>query len=261
MSKIRVSRFIFGTASLFNAGNGQHRRHLLESAVAHGFTHFDTAPYYGFGMAERDLAPVLKAHPEVTFTTKVGIYSPGGENQPWWAVFGRKAAGKLIPALSRPTVDFSIRRAQTALDGSLRRTGRDAVDIYLLHDPQFELVHSDEWLKWLETCQQSGKVRQFGLALTAGMLQPFLQARSGLCRILQVLDSLDGREADILGPYGKPLQITYGYVSDAVQRGSPMTVTQILTKAVVRCPHSAIIVSTTQPDRMAQYARIPDLAA
>ncbi|MDM0112746.1 aldo/keto reductase [Variovorax sp. J22R133] len=261
MSDIRVSRFIFGTASLFNAGNAIRRRRILESAIDNGFTHFDTAPYYGFGMAERDLAPVLKTHPGVSFTTKVGLYSPGGENQPYWAVFARKAAGRLAPSVSRPALDFSIRRAQTALEGSLRRTGRNAVDIYLLHDPTFELVNTDEWLRWLEACTQSGKVRHFGLALTADMLRPFLQAHSGLCRILQVLDSLDGREADILGQFGKPLQITYGYVSDAFKRGGDMTVTQILKKAMARCPHSAIIVSTTRPERMAQYASIPEATA
>ena len=261
MSDIRISRFIFGTASLFNAGNGRRRRYVLESAVATGFTHFDTAPYYGFGMAEQDLAPVLKAHPGVSFTTKVGLYSPGGENQPSWAIFGRKAVGRLAPAISRPAVDFSVRRAQAALEGSLRRTGRDTVDFYLLHDPPFELVHADEWLRWLEACVRAGKVRHFGLALTADLLRPFLQARSGLCRIVQVLDTLDGREADILGQYGKPLQITYGYVSGAFKQGGDMTVTQILTEAMARCPHSAIIVSTTKPGRMAQYASLPEPAA
>src|SRR6516225_11112572 len=97
-----VSRFSFGTAGLFNVGRANARANLLAAAYDHGFTHFDTAPYYGFGVAERDLRPLLRAHPEVTVATKVGIYSPGGEAQPGAAVLLRKAAGKVLPSLSRP---------------------------------------------------------------------------------------------------------------------------------------------------------------
>ena len=105
---LQVSRFIFGTAGLFNAGGLKRRLELLESAFDQGVTHFDTAPYYGFGAAERAMKPFLARHPEATVTTKVGIYSPGGERQPDGLVFLRKAAGRVIPAISRPTIDWSL---------------------------------------------------------------------------------------------------------------------------------------------------------
>ena len=79
---LTVSRFVFGTSSLFNVRGRANRMALLEEAIAQGFTHFDTAPYYGFGHAERDLAPVLRRHPDVGVTTKVGLCSPGGGAQP-----------------------------------------------------------------------------------------------------------------------------------------------------------------------------------
>lgn len=88
---LSVSRFSFGTASLFNVGSSKMRANLLAAAFDNGFTHFDTAPYYGFGTAERDLKPLLKAHPDITVATKVGIYSPGGEAQSTASVFLRKA--------------------------------------------------------------------------------------------------------------------------------------------------------------------------
>lgn len=253
---LRCSRFIFGTASVFNAGNATSRRRLLDAAVAGGFTHFDTAPYYGFGMAERDLAPVLKANPSCTFTTKVGLYSPGGESQNALFIFGRKAAGRLLPALSRATVDFSVRRAQQALEGSLRRTGRETVDLYMLHEAEIDLVNTDEWLTWLQACVHDGKIRHFGLAVTAGRLEAFLKAGSPLASVAQIPDSLDGREADLLSRYGKPMQITYGYVSDARRRGSSLSAAQVLSQALARNRDGAIIVSTTQADRGGQYARI-----
>ena len=77
-TELAVSKFIFGTANLFSAGTNKKRQEILSAAVDVGFSHFDTAPYYGFGLAESDLARIFKEHPELTFTTKVGIYPPGG---------------------------------------------------------------------------------------------------------------------------------------------------------------------------------------
>ncbi len=79
---LQTSRFIFGTSSLLSVGSRRRRQRLLGAAVAQGFTHFDTAPYYGFGAAERDLAPVLRTQPDIGVTTKVGIYPRGGAEQP-----------------------------------------------------------------------------------------------------------------------------------------------------------------------------------
>lgn len=255
---ISVSRFVFGTASLFNCGNAAKRNTLLSAAVEAGFTHFDTAPYYGFGAAERDLAPILKAHPAVTVTTKVGIYSPGSEAQPDAAVFLRKAAGRFIKSISRPTIDFTLARATSALEGSLRRLGRDVVDIYTLHEPQIEMLDTDEWRRWLERCIVEGKVRTFGLALTIDKLEPFLDADTGLDRFVQMEDSLAGKEADVLARNGRAMQITYGYVSAALRTGSAISVQDVLAQALRRNRSGAIIVSTTKPSRMPQYARLAE---
>jgi aryl-alcohol dehydrogenase-like predicted oxidoreductase len=223
-----------------------------------GFTHFDTAPYYGFGLAERDLGHVLKARPEVTVTTKVGLYSPGGEEQSGAAVFVRKATGRFIKAISRPTVDFAVARAKRTLEGSLRRLKRESIDIYALHEPELSLLNTDEWLKWLESLLRDGTVRTFGLALTMDKVEPFLAAGSELTRFIQVHDSLTTREADVLTHYRKPFQITYGYVSASRKEGSPLSVTEVLRQALLRNTHGAIIVSTKQLARLPQYARLAE---
>lgn len=249
-----VSRFIFGTASLFNAGSAAKRETLIEAAIESGFSHFDTAPYYGFGHAERDLAGPLRRHRDVTVTTKVGIYSPGGEEQAQIAVFARKAAGRFVKAISRPTVDFTLSRAQAALEGSLRRLGRETIDLYTLHEPPYALVHTDEWLRWLEDMRHMGKVRHFGLALTAELLAPYLESNSPLAQVVQMADSLEQREADLLTAHGKPLQITYAYVSAAKALDPAAGVTDVLKQALRRNADGAIIVSTTRPERTGQYA-------
>ncbi len=253
---LTMSKFVFGTASLFNAGSRAQRLALLEAVIDAGITHFDTAPYYGFGMAERDMGEVLPRHPNVTLTTKVGIRSPGGERQPWASIFLRKAAGRFIKPISAPTIDFSLGYARTALEDSLRRLKRERIDIYMLHEPELHLVKTDEWRRWLEDVQTAGKVRRFGLALTADRLEPFLAADTGLTDVIQMLDSLKDREADVLAKYGRPMQITYGYVSAARKVGDETPVGDILAQAVQRNPNGAIIVSTRRPDRLAQYDAI-----
>jgi D-threo-aldose 1-dehydrogenase len=256
---LQSSRFIFGTSSLLTVGTRTARRRLLEAAVEHGFMHFDTAPYYGFGAAERDLAPLLKAQPKVCVTTKVGIYSPGGEEQPDMVVYMRKLGGKVFPDLARPTKSFDLNLARRSLEGSLRRLGRDCIDLYMLHEPEIELVAVGDWVDWLVACQRRGQIRYFGLALTAQRLGPFLSASSPLAQVVQVFDSLNAHEADILGKHSRPLQITYGYVSSARATGEIRSVEDVLRQAALRNPHGPIIVSTRRLERVEQYARLQEV--
>jgi D-threo-aldose 1-dehydrogenase len=251
-----VSRFSFGTASLFNVGSAKRRADLLAAAYDHGFTHFDTAPYYGFGTAERDLRPLLTAHPDITIATKVGIYSPGGEAQPTAAVFLRKAAGRIVPALSRPTIDWSVARARNALTASLRRLGRERVDLYLLHEPELELLDSDEWLRWLES--ECDRVARFGIAVNSTRLGHFIAAANPLASVIQTMDSIMDREADILLKHHRPLQITYGYISAAKLHG-PVDVPAVLAAALRRNKSGSVIVSTRKLKRLRRYAEISDV--
>jgi hypothetical protein len=66
------------------------------------------------------------------------------------------------------------------------------------HEPLFELVNTDEWLKWLVDLRTRGRIRYFGLALTIDRLLPFLEAKSPLADFVQTVDSLQDREADVL---------------------------------------------------------------
>jgi D-threo-aldose 1-dehydrogenase len=249
---LSVSRLAFGTASLFNVGSFADREALLEGAYEQGFSHFDTAPYYGFGSAETSLKPFLARHRDVTITTKVGLYSPGGHNQSDAIIFARKAMGRFLPLLSKPIVDWSLRRAQLSLEHSLRRLGRDHIDLYLLHEPKHGLIATDEWLKWLDTEQ---RVRHFGLAGDMAHLSPFVTTQNPLIRVLQTQDSLDGHEADFILTTKRPLQMTYGYVS-AFKDKAKLDITQVLKKALKRNASGSIIVFTRSRKRLLQYADI-----
>lgn len=257
-TELKCSRFAFGTASLFNVGTAAARQRLLSAAVATGFTHFDTAPYYGFGSAERDLAPLLKANPSITVTTKVGLYAPGGEDQASPSILIRKALGRVHASLSLPEVNFEVKRARLALDSSLRRLGRQKVELYLLHEPELALLNTDEWLSWLQFEREQGRVGEFGLALAIVRLEPFLSSASLLARVVQIPDSLDYREADLLASDSRPIQITYGYISAARSRGDRRPVELLLRSALARNRTGCVIVSTRHIERLKQYAVIAD---
>lgn len=253
---LKVPRFIFGTAGLFNAGSRTERVRLLDAAFDHGLTHFDTAPYYGFGMAERDLATSLARRPNARVTTKVGLYSPGGEEQAAAAILLRKVAGRILPFLSRPSHDWSVARAKQSLEGSLRRLGRDHIDLYLLHEPQLRNLATDEFLRWLSDERAAGRVGHFGLAGAAPEIKPFLEAKSSLASIIQTTDSVDLREADMLSDYDRPFQSTYGYVSSAKRRMPGTDAVTILKRALERNRRGAIIVTTNKIERLIQYGSL-----
>jgi D-threo-aldose 1-dehydrogenase len=91
----------------------------VHAALAGGVRHFDTAPFYGLGQAERWLGSALAGVPRSDFlvSTKVGR-SPVS------------VSGEL-----RAEFDFSRDSVLRSLEESLTRLGLDAVDIVLIHDP------------------------------------------------------------------------------------------------------------------------------
>lgn len=256
-----VSRFIFGTAALFNVkGGAVPRRRLLEAAAAAGLTHFDTAPLYGFGLAERYLGEAFARRPEVTVTTKVGLYAPGGEDQSETGVWLRKVAGKAIRPMSAAISDASVDRARRSVEGSLRRLRRDKIDLLLIHEPDAAMLDTDAWRRWLEDLITEGKVGAFGVAGETQSVRPFLLQDLGLAQMIQTIDSLDRREGDVVTDQGRPLQITYGYVSAAQRRMPDSPVAQVLEQALARNRTGALIVSTRREDRLGQYATLKDPA-
>ena len=259
---VTVTRFVFGTAGLFNVKGGPtERARVLEAAADGGLTHFDTAPLYGFGAAERDLGAAFARRPDVSITTKVGLFAPGGEDQGDRTAWLRKAAGKVLPQLSNAISDLSLARARTSVEGSLRRLRRDRIDILMLHEPDAGLLDTEGWQRWLEDLKASGKVGAFGLALDDIRLAPFIEIKSPFLELVQTTDSLDRCEADVLTKVGRPLQITYGYVSAASTRMPERSVADVLGAALRRNVDGAIIVSTRRGDRVSQFAAILDAAS
>lgn len=253
---IRVSRISFGTASLHHQFSASQRQGLLETAASAGISHFDTSPYYGYGLAEADLGVFMQGRREhFTVTTKVGLYPFGGAAHGALGVWSRKAIGKLYPRWSVAEVDWCIQRAADSLNASLKRLKTDYVDFLFLHEPEIGLVNADEFLRWLEIERANGKVRYWGLAGLPALLVPWLRVGHPLALVLQTKDDLINRTADFVLESGRKLQFTYGYLSSTVRDGSTESATDVVRNALLRNTHGSVLVSTRRADRIQQLVR------
>jgi len=254
---IRVSRLSFGTASLHHLFCSSDRQSLLNAAADVGITHFDTSPYYGFGLAELDLGRFVRTRrATLTLTTKVGLYPWRDANPHAAGVFTRKAFGKIAPHLSLPVVNWQVARARTSLRASLRRLATDYVDFLLLHEPDSCLIESDEWLAWLESERTAGRVRAWGLAGTASFVTPWVQASHPLAQVVQTQDSLHQHQANFLIESGRELQFTYGYLTSGLSQRMGVSPCDVLRKALERNLTGTVLVSTRRVERLQRLAQI-----
>ena len=110
----------------------------LQAAWDSGVRHFDTAPFYGFGLSERRFGQFLSGKdPEsYTLSTKVGrLLTPSMNPDPGlWTK---------VPHF-KPVVDYSASATRRSIEDSLQRLGVYSIDIAYIHDlsPDF---FGDEW--------------------------------------------------------------------------------------------------------------------
>lgn len=253
---IAVSRLSFGTGSLHHLFRSTTQQNLLGCAGYSGITHFDTSPYYGYGLAETALGVYLRGKRHgVTVATKVGLYPWGGASTHATSVWARKAVGKLVPTLSLPQVNWQVDRAKASLRQSLKRLRTDYVDFLFLHEPDIDLVKTDEFSRWLESEFQSGAVRSWGVAGIAERVAPWVRSHSSLSQVVQTKDSLDGLQANFMLDSGRHLQFTYGYLSSQVATGADMRLDKVIQHALERNPTGSVVFSTRSPARIADVAK------
>jgi len=142
---------------------------VVERAWERGIRLFDTAPLYGFGLAERRLGRVLARRPrdEFVLTTKVGrLLRKEGLLDPSNDLDGEPIF-KGVPDL-RPVFDFSADGIQASLAESRQRLGIDRIDVAYVHDPDaHHQMARDVALPELRRLRAVGVLRGIG----AGMNQ------------------------------------------------------------------------------------------
>ncbi len=254
---VSVSKLAFGTAHLHHVFSAKRRHRLLETALGCGITHFDTSPYYGFGLGESALGRLARDHPgQITITSKVGLYAPTLCELTSSLVWLSKAAGKLMPVLNRPLVDWSIARASASLELTLRRLGCEILDFLMLHEPVYGLLDADEFLAWLDQARKSGKIRYWGLAGELSGSLTWVREKHSLALVVQTRDSLAGEEANALLENGRAMQFTYGYLSAAKRDGSGVSAAETLRQALARNATGSVIISSRSEEHLANLAKV-----
>lgn len=211
-----TSRLGLGMATLMREGNSSRRLAVIEGALESGIRHFDVAPLYGLGSAEKELGRALEqcAH-QTTVATKYGLQptriaqalsvvqgplrrilkaSPGLRNLA--RSYGGSSAVEPVP---------SIDDLNTSVSRSLEHLRRDAVDLLLLHD----IVWSKEWSDvWMEASTTDGQpFRELGIASRRELLSGYPDyVASGSHRVQTEANPFEVRE----GHHGS---IYYGLVS------------------------------------------------
>ena len=252
---IRVSRISFGTASLHHLFSRGERQRVLRAAAAHGISHFDTSPLYGFGLAETELGTLVsKDRAKFSISTKVGLYPVGGASQGAVAVWTRKLFGKVYPPLAAPVVDWRVTHAANSLNASLRRLKTDYVDFLLLHEPDMGLIDKEAFLGWLEREKRAGKVRYWGLAGLPHLLEPWVSLAHPLGNVLQMMDDLSRKTPKFLTESGRDFQFTYGYLSSQGTESHGLPAKVVIRRALEKNGCGSVIVSTRKVERVRELA-------
>jgi D-threo-aldose 1-dehydrogenase len=222
----RVSRLGFGTGGLLRIGSSRQRQSVLAAALDTGLTHFDTAPLYGFGEAERSLGRFLHGRRDrVTVTTKFGLYPSrlasrllplqrvGRRMVQVFPTFRRAMVRNSGALHSAPT--FTAAAVRHSLEQSLRALQTDHVDFFLAHQASIDALPPEEVIGVLEELRRAGKILEFGVATDFERLPGVLSQRPQLSKVVQFdSDLLNGNAAKLEA--GNQLLITYGFVNRSI---------------------------------------------
>ncbi len=176
-SEIGLGTWALGSR-IYGETDDRKAMELIQGSVDKGINFFDTAPLYGSktedGVAETVLGKGLGTHRDKVFiSTK----------------FGRTATD-VIPGR------FHAAEARASCEASLKRLGRDWLDLFFFHSPfSPDEIHDDVWQE-LGKLKEEGKIRHIGHSVsiyeqTAGMSAQWMRERK--IEVVQV----------VLGPFNR----------------------------------------------------------
>ena len=182
VSEIGLGTWALGSPVYGNVEEGAPDR-LIQYALDSGINFFDTAPLYGSkeedGVAESVLGKALGAErSSVLISTK----------------FGRTATN-VMPGR------FHAAEAIASCEASLRRLGREVIDVFFFHSPFLPSEIDDDVWEALGNLQDAGKIRSVGHSVsmfedTSAMSADWMKERK--IGVVQVVLSPFNREATSL---------------------------------------------------------------
>lgn len=173
----RTGALGFGTApigNLYRAVTDAEALGAVEAAWQQGIRHFDTAPHYGLGLAERRLGEVLSGKPRDSYllSSKVGrLLRPNPSPQ------GRDPEEFDVPDELTRIYDYSRDGVLRSIEESLARLGTDRLDVVYIHDPD---DHWDEAVSGavpaLSGLRDQGVIGAYGAGMNqSAMLERFVR--------------------------------------------------------------------------------------
>jgi aryl-alcohol dehydrogenase-like predicted oxidoreductase len=153
LSVLGLGGWKFGGSWLYGLGATDDAQSIatIRRALDHGVNWIDTAPIYGQGRSEEVIGRALAGHDDVLVNTKCGHH--------------------LAPDKKTTYVDNSPKVIKRECEESLRRLGRDHIDLYQFHLPDSTHAVEDCWSGMLALVDE-GKVRWPGASnFTVDMLE------------------------------------------------------------------------------------------
>lgn len=259
-SGLSASRLGFGLSGLHHLVRPRNRQNLLSSAFDSGITYFDTSPYYGHGVAERELGVFANARRHsVIIATKFGIPANPWLSQFPLLMYSRLAADVALRRLTKRQ-SFAVKRnydyrgtsAVTSLNRSLRALRTDYVDILYLHDPTLNrMTEPDRLFDTLQGLKSQGKVRFLGLAGSARECLAIIRRYPAQHWLVQ-LDAAPGpAELELFNAQSVPFQSSYGHFRDKKE-----PIANLLATTVRANRDGVILFSTRRPAHIGAMVRL-----
>ncbi len=144
---LRVSDFALGTWGLSGEGYGpvapDERARVVHRALELGVNFVDTSDAYGAGATELELGKLLDGRHDVYVCTRIGVDRSS------------------LPARKH----FEREYLERAIERSLKRLGRDAMDVCLLHNPSVDAIASGEATMLMDDFARAGKIVAWGVSV------------------------------------------------------------------------------------------------
>src|SRR5258706_6994721 len=149
----------------------------LDTAWNAGIRYFDTAPFYGYGLAEHRLGEAMRDKPRDAWmlSTKVGrLLRPSATGTGATSHAAGNAWAQPLPL--EPVFDYSAAGIRRSIEDSLQRLGTHRIDIALVHDigrMTHGALHEPHWqrltrgggLRQLEALRREGLIGAIGLGV------------------------------------------------------------------------------------------------
>lgn len=129
------------SGNFFGPADDTVSNRALHEAVDAGINFIDTSVAYGQGHSEEVIGKFLRERPD---RDRIIIGSKGGHN----FVTGKR--------------NFAPDYIRESFEGSLKRLGVDAIDVYLLHNPTLDNLRAEDSFDLLDEIVSKGKLKHWG---------------------------------------------------------------------------------------------------